>query len=408
MFPKSTLHQIASEHLSDLNACGLFIENRFQFFPSENKQVNNIYNAVFSSNLKESILQSFQGFPLLIGVRRHKLPVGLTMKYLSLDKLMGFPSGIFCIESLDSTFFETLNRLIQSSSRKDKKLLTSIKKSISRWKNPNISHLDSKVDGFQKEITREVIAYRDDTIERTIEKYQDFVSSFSHEALGPIQEIRNGVEYVLGKSNHTEDISSTLETSLQATSRLRTALEGMRLLFEAGSEPLENQFLNVNILEMVDRWSQIFKEQAEEKSILITVFPRKYDWIVKGIPAALEVMIRNLISNGVKYSFTGYQRPGGRTFKISFDARNSQLSFENYGIPIPSEEIQSDTLFKRGIRGSFSDDRGRKGKGVGLYLVKKVADMHKAKIHVESEIQTPGSINQIARTEFRITFTKNI
>jgi signal transduction histidine kinase len=115
-------------------------------------------------------------------------------------------------------------------------------------------------------------------------------------------------------------------------------------------------------------------------------------------------LVRNLISNGVKYSFdaTGFEEAG--KFVVKFHARDRHLSVVNYGVPIPENEIKSGKLFISGIRGGTADDRGRVGKGVGLYLVKRVVDLHGGEIRVTSTVQNPGGHQIFAKNEFAITF----
>ena len=125
---------------------------------------------------------------------------------------------------------------------------------------------------------------------------------------------------------------------------------------------------------------------------------------MKCVPEYLEVLVKNLVSNGVKYSFdaTDYDVPG--KFVVRYDATHRSLSFMNFGVPINHVEIDSGSLFTRGHRGTTADDRGRVGKGIGLYLVKRVSDLHNADCKVTSQLQNPGGHQEFARNEFTISF----
>jgi signal transduction histidine kinase len=122
----------------------------------------------------------------------------------------------------------------------------------------------------------------------------------------------------------------------------------------------------------------------------------------------VEILVRNLISNGVKYSFDASCFEDGEAgkFLVRFDQRQIRLTFINFGVPISLSEISTGSLFDRETRGGGANDRGRVGKGVGLYLVKRVVDLHNAEITVRSQLMNPGGSQQFARNEFEIRFPK--
>jgi signal transduction histidine kinase len=88
-------------------------------------------------------------------------------------------------------------------------------------------------------------------------------------------------------------------------------------------------------------------------------------------------MFGNLLSNAIKYSSTG------ELVEISARADNGQIvvACKDRGIGIPAKDL--DQLFERYYRGS--NVSGIVGTGVGLYLVKMVAEVHAGEIAVDSK-----------------------
>src|SRR5262249_50666082 len=95
-----------------------------------------------------------------------------------------------------------------------------------------------------------------------------------------------------------------------------------------------------------------------------------------GDPKLLFQMFSNLLSNAIKYSAIGIPVEVG----AGIDSGQAVVSVEDHGIGIPAKDI--DSLFERYYRGS--NVSGTVGTGMGLYLVKMVAEAHSGGITIES------------------------
>jgi signal transduction histidine kinase len=96
---------------------------------------------------------------------------------------------------------------------------------------------------------------------------------------------------------------------------------------------------------------------------------------VKGNEALLYTAFLNLMENGIKFSNNQLIKVG---FKIN--PKDIVVTFQNGGSIIPKNELSS--IFESFRRGSNS--RNTKGHGVGLSLTKKIINLHKGKISVQS------------------------
>jgi two-component system, OmpR family, sensor kinase len=90
----------------------------------------------------------------------------------------------------------------------------------------------------------------------------------------------------------------------------------------------------------------------------------------------LYQLFSNLLSNAVKYS------PGGGAIEVEAETRADKIvvTVADHGIGIPASDLER--LFERYHRGS--NVSGIVGTGVGLYLVKMVADLHRGGVEVTS------------------------
>jgi signal transduction histidine kinase len=98
--------------------------------------------------------------------------------------------------------------------------------------------------------------------------------------------------------------------------------------------------------------------------------------------AAIGQAIGNLIDNAVKYS------AARRHLSVAARQRDGQLAIEvaDEGIGIPAAELGR--IFGKFYRIGHSETQGRRGSGLGLALVKHIAEAHGGRVAVESR---PGA-----------------
>lgn len=94
-------------------------------------------------------------------------------------------------------------------------------------------------------------------------------------------------------------------------------------------------------------------------------------------PGLLDLALSNLLDNACKYA------PPGSPIELSanFEGEAAYIEVRDHG-PGIAPELQAD-IFKKFVRG---DTRGQKGTGLGLYLVKRIAEMHGGKLTLSSEL----------------------
>ncbi|QRK05090.1 PAS domain S-box protein [Archangium violaceum] len=93
---------------------------------------------------------------------------------------------------------------------------------------------------------------------------------------------------------------------------------------------------------------------------------------------ALRRLTENLCNNAIKYG-----DPTGRvTVTLSEDGDQVEMSVHNWGRPIPPEEREG--LFQHFARTRSAESSGKKGWGIGLTLVRGVAEAHGGCVRVES------------------------
>jgi len=226
-----------------------------------------------------------------------------------------------------------------------------------------------------------VFTYRGVNKEMELAKIKsDFVSNVSHELRTPLALIRLYAETLeLGRVPHKDKQQEYYCTIRKESERL-TALINNILDFsriEAGRK--EYDFRETNLPELVRTTLEAYRYQIEQQGF------RFEEKIAEDIPTVLvdrEAIARsllNLVNNAIKYSGENDRYLG---VKLQRSNGTVNLVVEDHGIGIPREEQSK--IFEKFYRVCDPLVHNTKGSGLGLCLVRHIAQAHGGNVSVES------------------------
>ncbi|RCX26347.1 ATP-binding protein [Thioalbus denitrificans] len=99
------------------------------------------------------------------------------------------------------------------------------------------------------------------------------------------------------------------------------------------------------------------------------------DYVIHGSAGALGVLLRNLLDNALRYTPAG----GEVSVGLQEQARGVTLCVTDTGPGIPPEEREA--VFERFRRGA---DAAAPGSGLGLSIVKRIAELHGSRVRLEA------------------------
>lgn len=108
----------------------------------------------------------------------------------------------------------------------------------------------------------------------------------------------------------------------------------------------------------------------------------------------IQIAISNLISNAIKYSL---ENDVNINVKVQTMGNLSAITVCDNGIGIPVKE--RNLVLKKFYRSGNEKTRIAKGSGLGLFLVKKIADLHKAKVNIAPNTPRGTCISILFKTE---------
>lgn len=209
----------------------------------------------------------------------------------------------------------------------------------------------------------------------------DFVSSVSHEFRTPLAVIYSASENLAdGVTKDVEQVSRYGELIKSEGRKLSAMVEQILQFAGASSGRKKYNFSMVNAAEVVDGAIKDCRPVLEEKGFEIETAVDEKLPLVRADADALFTAVRNLISNAVKYS------NGSKWLRVA--AANGgnlvKLSVQDRGIGIGSDDLKH--IFEPFYRSKSVVDAQIHGNGLGLALVKEIAEAHGGKVTANSEV----------------------
>jgi len=132
------------------------------------------------------------------------------------------------------------------------------------------------------------------------------------------------------------------------------------------------------------------KTLVDKQNIVLTVDAPPDLPPVRGSPARLKQVFRNLLGNAVKFT------PGGGTISVKISESDGEIvcKVRDTGIGIPAEDIPR--IFNDFYRASNAKDIS--GTGLGLSIVKKIVEAHKGEIQATSPCPETGKGSEFTFT----------
>lgn len=228
-----------------------------------------------------------------------------------------------------------------------------------------------------------VVLLRDITERKKLEEMRtEFVANVSHELRTPLTSIRGFLETLLdGALDDPNAARHFLEIMSKETERLTRLIDDLLDLSKIEERRVVHRWQAVDLGDLINRVASMFRPQAREKELSLSVQLPPGLPHVQGDPDMLAQVLINLVDNAIKYT------PAKRQVTIRAMAVGDQLrvEVEDTGIGIPAESLPR--IFERFYRVDKARSRELGGIGLGLAIVKHIIRAHGGKVQVES---TPG------------------
>ncbi len=224
-------------------------------------------------------------------------------------------------------------------------------------------------------ITGMFFIYRYYKKELEISRQQNnFLLAFSHELKSPLTSIKLSLETIKKRKLPENTQNEICDTALTESNRLETLINSILMVakiddFTLSPEKIDMSKLTNDIVNVMAATGEAINQ--------ITVYPNEEFGPLSLVAdkQAMQSIIINLLENAIKY---GNKKP----INIDIKRDNSNIIFKicDQGLGINDAEVSK--IFDKFYRVGDESIRKSKGTGLGLFIVKKLVDLHAGNVSV--------------------------
>jgi two-component system, OmpR family, phosphate regulon sensor histidine kinase PhoR len=212
----------------------------------------------------------------------------------------------------------------------------------------------------------------------------DFVAAVSHEFRSPLTTIRSLSEMLHAGRTIDQNVPQYYQTLVSESSRLQRLVETLLNFGRMESGQRRLRFEELDAAELVRDVVSGFAASGRAIEVHVGSPVRLH-----GDREAVGVAVRNLIENAIHYS----QAPEPVEITVAHQDGQVTIAVKDHGRGVQRDE--RDEIFKKFVRGSAAAAGNVRGTGVGLAVVRQIAEAHRGKIHLESSLRK-GSVFTLA------------
>ncbi len=202
----------------------------------------------------------------------------------------------------------------------------------------------------------------------TLERLRkDLVANVAHELRTPLTNLRGYLEAV--REGVTPASSEVIASLHEETMRLVRLVDSLHELSQFDARVPRARLVDVELEDLVRRLLAVRRPEFDEKRIVVRASVR-VPGSVRADPDLLAQAVGNLLDNAAKYTPSG----GDVAVEVAPIDGEIRVAVSNSGEGIAPGDLPF--IFERFYRGDKSRSRESGGAGIGLAIVKEVAELH--------------------------------
>jgi PAS domain S-box-containing protein len=231
------------------------------------------------------------------------------------------------------------------------------------------------------EPTQQRLTGQNARLQKLDEAKTEFLATISHELRTPLTSIISFTELILDDTSQLPaDTVDALSVIQRNGDRLLRLLGDLLLLSRLEARAISLDLGSVAVPGLIREAVRSVSATAAGRGIEVTASTQDGP-LLRADLLRLQQIMDNLLSNAIKFS--------GRGGKVQVSARPEgqmwRIDVTDEGIGVPADEL--DTLFGRFVRGTNARMAGLPGTGLGLSVVKAIAELHGGRVEVDSTVE---------------------
>ena len=232
---------------------------------------------------------------------------------------------------------------------------------------------------------KRIIVQQNEELRRTISNRDKMYSVIAHDLRSPMASIRmvlNLAVNVVSPDVVGEEIFSLLDKANRESEETHDLLDNLLKWTKSQTGRLSVVYQDLDLDDIVPGVVDIFMMIAEMKKIKLQYLPAEEKVIVRADNDMIKTVIRNFISNAIKFT------PEGKGIDVFYKREGDfvRVCVRDYGVGIAADRI--DSIFHKGE--TTYGTGGEEGSGLGLQLCQDFARKNGGDAYVES-VEGEGS-----------------
>lgn len=226
---------------------------------------------------------------------------------------------------------------------------------------------------------KRIIVRQNEELKRTISNRDKMYSVIAHDLRSPMASIRmvlNLAVNVVSPETVGEEIFGLLDKANRESEETHDLLDNLLKWTKSQTGRLNVVYQDVDLNDVVPGVVDIFRMIAEMKKINLQYLPSEEGLVVHADNDMIKTIIRNLISNAIKFT------PEGKGIEVfcQRDGDFARVSVRDHGVGIEADRLGS--IFHKGE--TTYGTGGEEGSGLGLQLCQDFARKNGGDAQVES------------------------
>ena len=207
------------------------------------------------------------------------------------------------------------------------------------------------------------------------EQRRDFFAAISHELKTPLTILKGQIENMILGYGDYQNHEKYLPEALKATEDIEHLVGEIISISKMESIEINGTLQEISLLKTIDDTIHVLMPLAQEKEIHIYQNIKKDIWLQVN-DSLWRKALSNILGNAVRHS------PNGENVYIELQEDEKLLVVENTGIYIPEKDLSN--MFHPFYRADKSRSKSTGGSGLGLYIVKKILNLHGMKYSISN------------------------
>ncbi|RWM34822.1 HAMP domain-containing sensor histidine kinase [Mesorhizobium sp.] len=212
-----------------------------------------------------------------------------------------------------------------------------------------------------------------DRLSALVDGMREVSANIAHDLKTPLNRLQMILEQAVDKAALGEDVSTELTDARAESLQINETFDALLRIAQIEAGARKARFVDLDVGVVVDTIGEVYADVAEDdgKSLSTSLVPET-KWYIHGDRDLLMQMLSNLVENALRHC------PPGTAIELAVSRQDDSIlvRVRDNGPGIPAGEREK--VFQRLYR--LDSSRTTPGSGLGLSLVKAVADLHGATI----------------------------